>query len=60
MVDYPQRILKELRTSLSGVERTLAKLTPHETGRIKNTESTIKVLRREIAHFLQSIESASQ
>jgi hypothetical protein len=50
-LDYPARILKQLRTSLAGWERTLTDLTPDGTRRIENTKNTIKVLRREIAHF---------
>jgi hypothetical protein len=52
-LDYPARILKQLRTSLAGWERTLTSLKPDGTRRIENTKNTIKVLRREIDHFLQ-------
>ena len=59
VLDYPARILKQLRTSLAGWERTLTKLKPDGTRRIENTENRIKVLRREIAQLLQSIDKGA-
>jgi hypothetical protein len=50
-LNYPARILKELRTSLARWEKILASLKPDGTRRIENTENAIKVLRREVDHF---------
>jgi hypothetical protein len=50
-LDYPARILKQLRNSIANWERVLAQLKPDGTRRIENTKNTIKVLHREIVHF---------